>query len=60
MGPELTQRAVAERLTPDRVSSVGAFQAALPRLKEQLWDIESPRHPVNDTQGTIAPRGLLP
>eukprot|EP00969_Alexandrium_andersonii_P054143 2383394-Alexandrium_andersonii.AAC.1 len=34
MGPVLTQRKVAELLTPDQVSSVSALQPALLRLKE--------------------------
>eukprot|EP00969_Alexandrium_andersonii_P258962 11450134-Alexandrium_andersonii.AAC.1 len=60
MGPELTQRAVAEVLTPDRANSASALQPALLRLKEQLRDIELPGRPLDDSQRAIALRGLLP
>eukprot|EP00969_Alexandrium_andersonii_P243177 10741617-Alexandrium_andersonii.AAC.1 len=60
MGPELTQRRVAELLTPDRVSSVSTLQPSLLRLKEQLRGIESSGHPSGDIQRTIALRGFLP
>eukprot|EP00969_Alexandrium_andersonii_P204279 9026563-Alexandrium_andersonii.AAC.1 len=60
MGPELRQRAVAEHLTPDRVASATALHPVLFRLKEQLRDIGSPRHPLDDAQRAIALRGLLP
>eukprot|EP00969_Alexandrium_andersonii_P077796 3431588-Alexandrium_andersonii.AAC.1 len=60
MGPERAQRAVAELLAPDRVSSVSALQPALLRLKGQLRGIKSPGHLLDDAQRAIALRGLLP
>eukprot|EP00969_Alexandrium_andersonii_P148090 6547186-Alexandrium_andersonii.AAC.1 len=60
MGLELTQRTVAEFLTPDRVSSVSALQPALLRPKEHVRDLESSGHPLGDAQRTVALKGLLP
>eukprot|EP00969_Alexandrium_andersonii_P207508 9167341-Alexandrium_andersonii.AAC.1 len=53
MGPELSHRAVAELPTPDRTTSVVASQPALLRPKEQLRDIESTGHPIDDTQRAL-------
>ena len=60
VGPELSQRTVAELPTPIRAATLTELQPALLRLKEQLRDVVAAGHPVDDTQRVIALRGLLP
>ena len=60
IGPELVQRTVADLLTPERVQSPADLQPALISLKEQIREVTTAGHPLDDTQKEIALKGLLP
>ena len=60
IGPELVQRTVADLLTPERAQSPTDLQPALISLKEQIREVTTAGHPLDDTQKEIALKGLLP